>query len=334
MATMKDVARKANVSVTTVSATLSGVKPVSPGLKLRVLAAIDELGYHRNSIASGLKSGRTSLIGLIVPDITNPFFTEFVEHVQRHAIEHGQTCLLGISDTDTRREKNLLRHMRSNQVAGTILCPTGGAQDYQNLVADCGPMKLVVANNAMPDMAFDTIMLDNIQAAIIATQHILSFGHRQIAIVNGPLVQEPAKQRQDGFYQAMTGAGLSARESFIEHGDFREHTGYLAGQKLLALADRPTAIFVANNQMLIGVMRAIADSNLGVPRDISVASIDDFSWATAFRPALTIVSQPIEAMAATAFSILQERISGKGADPHHAVFQPELIIRQSCNSPS
>lgn len=334
MATMKDVARKANVSVTTVSATLSGVKPVSPELKLRVLAAIDELGYHRNSIASGLKSGRTSLIGLIVPDITNPFFTEFVEHVQRHAIEHGQTCLLGISDTDTRREKNLLRHMRSNQVAGTILCPTGGAQDYQNLVADCGPMKLVVANNAMPDMAFDTIMLDNIQAAIIATQHILSFGHRQIAIVNGPLVQEPAKQRQDGFYQAMTGAGLSVRESFIEHGDFREHTGYLAGQKLLALADRPTAIFVANNQMLIGVMRAIADSNLGVPRDISVASIDDFSWATAFRPALTIVSQPIEAMAATAFSILQERISGKGADPHHAVFQPELIIRQSCNSPS
>lgn len=334
MATMKDVARKAKVSVTTVSATLSGVKPVSPELKQRVLEAIDELGYYRNSIASGLKSGRTSLIGLIVPDITNPFFTEFVEHVQRHAIEHGQTCLLGISDADTNREKNLLRHMRSNQVAGTILCPTGGADDYRTLKTDCGPMQLVVANNAMPDMVFDTIMLDNFQAAVSATQHILSFGHRKVAIINGPLVQEPAKKRQEGFLHAMKTAGLSVPPGFIEHGDFREQTGYIAGQKLLALDEPPTAVFVANNQMLIGMMRAIAGRNLKVPQDISVASIDDFSWATAFRPTLTIVRQPIEAMAATAFSILQDRIAGKGADPHHAVFQPELIIRQSCQSPA
>ena len=334
MATMKDVARKARVSVTTVSATLSGVKPVSPVLKQRVLAAIDELGYHRNSIASGLKRGRTSLIGLIVPDITNPFFTEFVEHVQRYAMEQGQTCLLGISNADTKREKNLLRHMRSNQVAGLILCPTGGAQDYQTLNTDCGPMKLVVANNAMPDMAFDTIMLDNVQAATLATQHILSFGHKRIAIINGPLVQEPAKQRQAGFLQTIKRAGLTVSDSLIEHGDFREQTGYIAGQKLLALTERPTAIFVANNQMLIGLMRAIADSNLVVPQDISVVSIDDFSWATAFRPTLTIIRQPIEAMAATAFSILQDRIAGKGAEPHHAIFQPELIIRQSCKSPA
>lgn len=334
MATMKDVARRAKVSVTTVSATLSGITPVSPELKQRVLTAIDELGYHRNSIASGLKSGRTSLIGLIVPDITNPFFTEFVEDVQRHAIEHGQTCLLGISDADSKREKSLLRHMRSNQVAGTILCPTGGAQDYQTLGADCGPMKLVVANNAIPGMAFDTIMLDNFQAALIATQHLLSFGHQRVAIVNGPLVQEPAKQRQNGFQQAMADAGLTVLESYIEHGDFREHTGYMAGQKLLAHIDRPTAIFVANNQMLIGVMRAIADSSLAVPVDISVASIDDFSWASAFRPALTTVRQPLAAMAETAFSVLQERIAGKGGEPHHALFQPELVIRQSCASPS
>lgn len=334
MATMKDVARKANVSVTTVSATLSGVKPVSPDLKQRVLTAIEDLGYHRNSIASGLKSGRTSTIGLIVPDITNPFFTEFVEHVQRRAVEHGKTCLLGISDTDTEREKNLLRHMRSHQAAGTILCPTGGAEDYQSLSLDCGPMSLVVANNAMPDMVFDTIMLDNYQAAIIATQHILSFGHQRIATITGPLMQEPAQRRQAGFCFAMKRAGLTIPPNFIEQGDFREQTAYVAGQKLLSLADRPTAIFVANNQMLIGLMRAIADSNLIVPRDISVVSIDDFSWSAAFRPALTVVRQPIEAMAATAFSILQERITGKGSNPHHAVFEPELIIRKSCDVPA
>lgn len=330
MATMKDVARKANVSVTTVSATLSGVKPVSPELKRRVLAAIDELGYFRNSIASGLKSGRTSLIGLIVPDITNPFFTEFVERVQSHAIEHGQTCLLGISDADVSREKTLLRHMRSDQVAGTILCPTGAARDYLNLKNDCGPMKLVVANNAHPDMAFDTVMLDNFQAAATATKHILSFGHTHVATITGPQLQKPAQQRLRGFLETMETAGHSVPDSYVEHGDFREQTGFVSGKRLLALQDRPTAIFVANNQMLIGLMRAIAAEELDVPQQISVVSIDDFSWAAAFRPALTVVRQPIEAMAETAFATLQKRITGAASAAHHAVFQPDLVIRRSC----
>ena len=334
MPTMKDVAKAARVSLATVSATLSGSAYVSPELRGRVLEAVDALGYAPNSVASGLKRGKTSLLGLIVPDITNPFFTEFVHHVQRDARRAGYSVLLGASDQDVGREAELIRLMRSHQAAGTILCGTGDVGDYGRLARDIGRMKLVMADNAPAGIGVDTVVLDNARAAELATRHILGFGHRLVATMAGPEHQVPGQERLDGFLATMAAAGLSVGADFIRRGAFRQEEAFSQCRELLALAPRPTAIFVANNHMLIGVMRAVAAAGLAVPRDISVASIDDFPWAAAFVPALTTVRQPIEAVAEAALALLVARIEGDGHEPRRRVLAPELIVRGSCAPPA
>lgn len=334
MATMKDVAKAAGVSIATVSATLSGASYVSPELQARVNVAIAALGYERNSMASNLKRGRSSLVGLIVSDVTNPFFTELVDHVQRHAEQAGYSVLLGISDHRVARERDLLRLMRQHQAAGTIMCPAGNSADYAADGLSLGSMKLVAVDNAAADLAFDTVTMDNRKAAELATRHILSFGHRTVATVAGFATQTVSQQRLDGFLATMAQAGLPVAPDHICRGNFRIEEAYEACRSLLARRPRPSAIFVANNLMLIGTMQALAEAGLRVPQDISVASIDDFPWAAAFHPGLTVVRQPIAAMASAALSCLSQRLKGDVAAPRHDVFAPELIVRQSCAPPA
>ena len=333
MATMKDVATAAGVSIATVSATLSGASFVSPELQARVNAAIAALGYERNSMASGLKRGTSSLIGLIVSDVTNPFFTEFVDHVQNQAREAGFSVLLGISNHDVAREAGLLRLMRSHQAAGTILCPAGGIVDYAPERLGLGRMKLAAADNASSDLDFDTVTMDNRKAAMLAMAHILSFGHRRIATMAGRAGQMVSRQRLDGFHDALAAHGLQADPALVRHGDFRIEDAFRSTQEILALPERPTALFVANNLMLIGVMKALAEARVAVPWEMSVASIDDFPWGSAFMPALTVVRQPIAAMATAALNRLLQRMDGDDGPPKHQVFAPELVIRQSCAPP-
>ena len=334
MATMKDVAKAAGVSIATVSATLSGASFVSADLQARVNAAIETLRYERNSMASGLKRGRSFLIGLIVSDVTNPFFTELVDCVQNQAREQGYSVLLGISGHDVAREGELLRLMRSHQAAGTILCPAGEADDYSKGRLQPGRMKLVAIDNAAPALPVDTISLDNRKAAEIAVQHLLSFGHRRIGTVMGFAHQHVANERLIGFRDALKEQGIEVDEASVGQGNFRIEDAYRACNLLLALAERPTALFVANNLMLIGVMRALSEAGVSVPADISVASIDDFPWASAFQPALTVVRQPIAAMASAALSRLVQRLDGEDGEPTHQVFAPELVVRQSCSAVS
>lgn len=333
MATMKDVARLAGVSIATVSATLSGATFVSPQLKERVLAAIDELGFAPNAMASGLRSGKSSLIGLIVPDITNPFYTELVHNVQRRAAAAGRTVILGASDDDARSEAKLIRLMRSHQVAGTIILPSGSEGDCSKLSGYAGDMPLVAVDNAPSGIGLDTVVMDNRLAAELATEHILSFGHQSAAIIAGPSHRFVSRERHYGFEATLERHGIIPLTEHMRRGDFHVEEACKVGLELLGLANRPTAIFVSNNQMLIGVMQAVAAAGLSVPRDISIAAIDDFPWAVAFSPALTTVRQPVDAMAAAALSFLTDRIAGSTAERQRMILAPELVIRQSCAPP-
>ena len=333
MATMKDVAKAAGVSVATVSAARSGAAYVSPKLKAQVEAAIAALGYEPNANASSLKRGRTSLIGLIVPDITNPFFTEFVHHVQRGARQAGYPVLLGVSDEDPIREADTLRLMRAHQAAGTILCPAGATVDDSALTANAGRMKVVCVYSVSPETACDAVVLDNRKAAALAVSHILDLGHRAIATIAGPQQKFAGRERLDGFVDTLAERGFAADPAYIRYGNFRQDDAYEACLDLLAMPKRPTAIFVANNHMLIGVMQAVTAAGLNVPRDISIVGIDDFPWAAAFVPTLTTIRQPIEAMARSALSYLLDRIEGGDSSPRRRVLTPELVIRHSCAAP-
>jgi LacI family transcriptional regulator len=164
-------------------------------------------------------------------------------------------------------------------------------------------------------------------------KHILSFGHRRIATVAGFTHQFVSQQRLDGFLTALKEQGSEIDSKFIRHGDFRIETARHACADLLALPKRPTALFVANNLMLIGVMQALASAGVSAPRDMSVASIDDFPWASAFQPALTVVRQPIAQMASAALARLVECVNGNDSGPTRQMFEPELIVRKSCAAP-
>lgn len=334
MATMKDVAKRAGVSVATVSAALSGRAFVSPELKARVAAAVAELGYAPNAMASGLKRGTSALVGLIVPDITNPFFTELVHCIQRRAAQAGFTVMLGVSDDEPAREAELVRLMRSHRVAGSIVLPCGSEEDCRKLPGLAAGMPLVAGDNAPPGLPFDTVVLDNRHAAGLATRHLLALGHKAVATVSGPSHRFVTRERMLGFEQALADHGLSLRPAHVQRGDFRVEEARAAGLALLRSTPRPTAIFVANNLMLIGVMQAVAEAGLAVPRDVSIAAIDDFPWAPAFMPALTTVRQPIDAMAEAAMAQLSERIAGAEGEPRRITLQPELILRQSCAAPA
>jgi LacI family transcriptional regulator len=330
MATMKDVARKAGVSVATVSAVLSGAAFVSDPLKVKVQKAIAELGYARNAVARSLKQGHSSLIGLVVPDINNPFFTSFVDHVQNAADAAGYTVLLGHTRFDYRRELPVLDLIRSQQAAGTILCPIGPETTYASIGQRMGNMKMVLADNGPEQCDVDTVVMQNEVAAELAALHIIRHGHRRIAMVTGPDFQFVSQRRHQAFIRALARESIDICPRLIAQGDFRDQEAYVAAKQLLKSEHKPSAIFAANNLMLIGVMRAITEAGLRVPEDISVVSIDDFAWAAAFQPKLTVVRQPIAELAQAAFAHLLRRISGDASPVQRSVFPPELIIRQSC----
>ncbi|MFO1068032.1 MAG: LacI family DNA-binding transcriptional regulator [Geminicoccaceae bacterium] len=327
MPTIRDVARAAGVSTATVSAVLNDTAFVSPALRQRVEAAVAKLGYAPHSIARSLKRGRTQLLGLMIPDITNPFFTELVHVVEVAAHRAGYGVLLCDSGQDPAKERSYLQLMRSHRVDGLVLCPVGDGGLAEP--ARAGGMPLVMVDRLVPGLEADVVLMDNYAAGLAATRHLVNLGHRRIGAVAGPAGLEPADERLRGFREALALRGLAVRDGDIRHGNFEEEGAYLASLELLGGTSRPTALFVANNHMLIGVMRAVANLAMSCPADISVAAVDDFPWANAFTPRLTTVRQPVAAMGETALRLLLERLAGGDGPPRRIVLPAELVIRDS-----
>jgi LacI family transcriptional regulator len=331
MATITDVAKRARVSVATVSATINNTKYVSPELKSRVTAAIRELGYAPDAIARSLKRGRTSLIGLILPDITNPFFTGFVRHVERDARKQGYSVLLCDTDEDFEAERAYLRLMRTYRAEGVILLPNGRPEQYQEAEFERYDIPVVMVDRTIPAMQSDHVVLNNRGAALQATNYLLDLGHKRLAMMAGPDYLTNARDRTEGFREALVARGLAFDPAQVRYGNFHEDDAFEACKDLLGQSKPPTGLFVAGNQMLIGVMRAVAALQLSCPKDVSIAAIDDFPWANAFTPRLTTVRQPIAEFGANAVRLLLHRITQGQSTPYaRLALEPSLIVRDSC----
>jgi LacI family transcriptional regulator len=329
MPTLRDVARLAGVSTATVSATLSGAAFVSEALQARVRQAVDRLGYSPHGIARSLKSGSSRIIGLVIPDITNPFFTNLVHCVERLTRQDGYAMLLCDTGFDVQRERDMLALMRTQRVDGIVLCPAGDGEDYASAFAIGRGTPMVLVDSAPPEASVDSVVIDNYAAAFAATSHLVELGHRHIAAVTGPEHGLSSAERTRGFLAALAAHGLTCGPGDIVHADFREEGAYEAAGSLIARERRATALFVANNQMLVGVMRRLHDAGLSVPKDISVAAIDDFPWASAFRPALTTMRQPVEELAKQAVERLQARMAGDLSQARRIELAASLVIRDS-----
>lgn len=330
---MKDVARSAGVSTATVSAVINDSSFVSEALKARVQAAIATLNYAPSRLARSLRTQTTGLIGLIVADITNSYFTQLVRHVGARLQGQGYGILLCETDHDPARETEALQLLAAQGVDGVILSPTAPAETYASGAARDFPRPIVMVDRALPKMPFDSVVIDNRAASIEITDHILSLGHRRLGIVSGGLHLAAMEERLEGFRAALAAKGLNLLPEDIIHGDLREEGARVMCRQRLARPDRPSALFVSNNHMLIGTMMALADLGLRCPDDMSIAAIDDFPWSNAFAPRLTVQAQPIEAIADHAARLLLRRMQhprSEAPQPERIVLQAQLVIRDSC----
>jgi LacI family transcriptional regulator len=332
--TIRDVALLAGVSVATVSNTVNDPDRVSDELRARVLKAIETLNYAPRAAARSLRRQSSGLIGLIVADITNPFFTELVQAVEGIASRHGYSVLLCNSDEDAAREEKHLRVLRSQWVDGIILATTGEASLSRSSLLSQIRVPVVLVDRAFDGLGLDAVVLNNRLAAQQATEHLIRRGHRRIGLLSGPTGITTGADRLVGYREALLGSQLRFDPDLVREAGFREQQAYDATAELMRLPQPPTALFAANNLMAIGMMRALSDLGLRCPDDVSVISIDDFPWAHVFRPKLTIVAQPVREMGERAVQLLTDRIAGRRSGTGSTqMLEPHLVVRESCAAP-
>ncbi len=333
-ATITDVARLAAVSTATVSNVLNGSRNVAAATRERVLKAIDVLGYSPHPAARYMRGRTSHLLGLIVADIMNPFFTELLHWVERAANANGYSVLLCNSDEDLLREQQHLQLLRSQRVDGILLAATGHSSKERAVALGRLRVPVVLVDRGFEEFGLDAVVLDNRRAALEAVRHLLGFGHRRIALVGGPLTLNTGAQRLAGYREGLLEAGIPFDARWVRDAGFREQPAYDAARELLAMPERPTAILAANALIAIGVMRAITDADLRCPEDVSVVGVDDSPWVNAFRPRLTTVAQPVDRMGECAVRLLLARLQGTSAGTAHTeVMAPELKVRESCATP-
>ncbi|HEX2527971.1 MAG TPA: LacI family DNA-binding transcriptional regulator [Geminicoccus sp.] len=330
MATIKDVARLAGVSTATVSAVVNDTAYVSPALRKKVLSAIAELRYAPSLVARSLKRGRSQLIALVVADLANPFFAKIVCTAEAAVAAWGYSLVVFNSDEKPDNERRILARIRMLSCDGILLVPVGGSVESSRELAGM-TIPTVLFGRSMEGVDFDTVTIDNRSAARRVTDYLLDLGHRSIGTITGPLHLTTGRGRLDGMMEAMDARGLAPAPEFVRSGEFREDVAYSIAREILVRPDRPTALYIANGVMALGVMRALADLGLKCPDDISVASTDTIPGISGLRPRLTRTEHPASDMTNEAVRLLVDRIDRAVDLPaRNIVFQPELVVGDSC----
>jgi LacI family transcriptional regulator len=334
MATIKEVAQKARVSVGTVSNVLCGTVPVSQKLRERVQQVIRELDYHPNHVARSLKSRSTKMLGMVVSDITNPFFPQLVRGAEDAAWKHDYMLLTLNSDDQVERERQVMSALRDRRVDGILLVPSACDNDVSHITGtvDSG-IPVVLVDREIRGVTLDSVTVDNQEGARSAVAHLISAGHSRVAILTGKLHLHIARDRFEGYRKALAGAGIPFDESLLRDGTFRAEGAYHAGLSLLR-EQRPAAIFTANALMALGLLRAIKECGLRCPEDVAVATFDDPAFSEAVRPQLTSVAQPAYELGFKAAELLIRRILEPGRRKTNLVLATELKIRESSKAHS
>lgn len=331
MATIKDVARAAGVSLATVSAVLNDTAYVSPELRERVRSAIKALDYSPSIAAQNLKRGGSQLIGLVVADLANPFFARVVWAAEAAVAAWGYSLVVFNSDEKPDAEERILKRIRMLPCAGVLLVPVGDAARHLNADAQVKPIPTVLFGRTVADEQADTITIDNHAAARQATDYLLDLGHRRIGSITGPQHTTTGRARLEGMLAAMAARGISPRPQDVRSGEFREDSAYSVARSLLEGTDRPTALYVASGLMALGTMRAIGDLGLRCPADISLASTDTIPGVEGLRPRLTRTEHPLVDMTNEAVRMLVNRIrASEPLERRNIVFQPSLVVGDSC----
>lgn len=331
MASLTDVAKRAHVSIATASRVINNSDKVVAKTRTLVLKAMEELGYQPSRVARRLrqKGGRRHLLGLILPDIQNPFFAEVARGVEDVAYANQFAVLLCNSDEDLKKEAFYLDVMRAESVDGVILPPII-EHDREVLKLVQSGMPIVCVDRTLSNTSVDTVEVDNYQGAYEAVKHLIGLGHKRIALIAGRANLSTSRDRRRGYQEAMAAANLPVRPEYVRVGDNKQASGRALADELLGLRSRPTALFVSNNLMAVGALEAIHARKLRVPAEVAVIGFDDLPWAEALDPPLTVVRQPAYEVGAAAAELLLKRLSNRDSPASWLRLQPRLILRSSC----
>jgi len=336
-ATMRDVARLAGVSIATVSAVINSTAVVSPQRSRKVREAMTALDYHADQVARSLKTGRTNVIGMVIPDVTNAFYPDVISGAEEVATRAGYSLILCNANEDPAQERRQLSTLFSRRVDGVLIACSDSSTAYDSLMRRRFP--IVFFDRIPRGFRGAAVATDNFAAGYQATRHLIELGHERIAIIAGNLDLSTHACRSEGFRKAMQEAGLPIHDEYFRTGTLRIDSGYQFGLELLGLAVRPTAMFCSNNKMLLGLMRAIGELKVQCPGDVSIVGVDDFAWAENFNPKLTTIAQPTREIGRQAMELLLEQI-GAGhenlvaREQRQVILAPELRIRNSTAPPA
>jgi LacI family transcriptional regulator len=328
MPTLLDVAKRAGVAPITVSRVINSSGYVSESTKNRVEAAVKELGYVPNTLARGLRSKRTNTLALIVTDITNPYFTLMARGVEDAAGESGWTVIYCNTDESQAKEERYANLLAQRKVDGVLLVPACSNAKTIRFLESNGVM-VVILDRRVLEAETDLVCSDSENSAKSLIELLIGEGHTKIVMITGPKDVSTSVDRVAGYQQALTGAGLRENE-LVYYGAFNQQSGYELTFQAMNHTPRPTAIFGANNFITIGIIKALHDLNMDVPRDVSVVGFDDLPESMLVRPFLTVAMQPAYEMGRSATELLLKRISGDLSEDCQEIILPaEIIERES-----
>lgn len=329
--TIIDVAREAGVSYTTVSRVINAKDNVRPDKRERVLAAMERLGYVVNQHARTLAGGRSQMVGMLVHDLSTNYVSEIVRGIETSLDATPYDLMLYTTHRRPGRESSYIAQMSNGIVDGLLIVSPRTDRETLALLRQ-REVPHVIIDHRDPTGHNPTVSVTNWQGAYEATSYLLELGHRRIGFITGALDIDCSQERFYGYRTALEAAGLAVDVSLVREGDFQRQRGYEAASELLALPERPTAIFASNDLSAFGALEAIHDHGLQVPDDISLVGFDDIPPAAHVHPALTTVRQPLHHMGQVAMEMLLHSIEGRSA-VEQAELPTELVIRRSCQAP-
>ena len=330
--TLKDVARRSGVSAMTVSRVINGGERVSPQTRQKVEETIAELGYVPSRVARGLIRQKTHTLALIVPDVANPFFTLIVRGAEDVARRADYRIILCDTRADLTIERDVIEEMIAHRVEGIAIAPVSDrSRPHLRRLTKYG-VPFVLVDRTVPGVDADVVIGDSAGGARRLLEHLIGLGHRRIGLIVESDEVSTARDRREGYEQALRAAGLPVDPDLIVRATVDPDGGFDGMRRLLELRQPPTAVFTVNNLVALGAIEAVRAQGLEVPDDIALVCFDDIEYASRLYPFLTVMAQPAETLGALATQLLLDRVEGRARDSRVVVLPAQFTVRRSCGA--
>lgn len=331
--TIKDIAEKTGVSLATVSRVLNNSGYVKQETRESIMKAIRELDYTPSAVARSLSKSETNIIGVVVPDINNPFFGEVIKGITSIADKENLHIILYDTDENISKEFKALKLLREQRIEGVIITPTSDNNEfnseYLSMLENMG-IPIVLIDRDVKYSNFDGVFIDNIKGAYEGTEALIRSGHKKIAIISGPKTSKPGRDRFRGYKKAMAMNKIDIADNYVFYGDYKLQSGYEITKEILKMKDRPTAIFACNNMMSLGCIKALYEEDIKIPEDMALVGFDEVEILNVIGVKVSVISRPTGEMGKVAMNILIDKLKNKNSDQtKRIILSPELILRGS-----